>query len=286
MSRKPLLTSFEDLRAYGMHGAYLLLLHTCSSVNELRFLHDQVIPPDCRLMREDVILLEDAFRARQKIQGWPRRQGRWDMEISYPARDAFLRDFNLARSVEHHWNGFRNVADTNLCSYYHLALIRGRTFVERHTMGGMQILSDESAFGHGHFHFLCLLTEDPDVVLPFGVFWDANGFFVLFRVSVRNLTEPMTHAIRQAMPESARLPSMGKMYGQVDLVVDLPDKRLVEHVTERQIGVSQYTSTLAGDGFLGAVQNVFDDMGLKVTVTEAITYPQPEDDSAGSGADA
>lgn len=268
-----LLKSLDDLLRWDMLGAFMLLLHTASSKKELRFLHDEVIPENCRLLREDYLLLEDAWTARHNIDGWPSHTKRWNLDPASSAKLAFLADF---ASVRRYRAGAMKdkIGIATLREYYAQALNTNRTKSSQDSISSPCVYSCANALGRGFHHFEVSLTANPEARLSTGVFKDNDGFYGILTVQDVDLTEPVVYALLRDLAQYSS-PLYGLTSNHASFVVPLGTD-LSEHISEMEIYGrcnSRRTFLMMKDGFLPALQQAFTAIDLPVTVEGARFYP-------------
>lgn len=270
--REPSINHFTDLARWGMLGAYLLLMYAArGNRKELRRLHDTIIPASCRLLREDYLLFEQRFEAHTDTHEWS--QG----GLLPLSDNLFVGDFNIARMRETDTFGQRRLGHATLCRYYAQVLNKDRersTREEFSTTGARMILGSTERFGHGSYHFHVYL-RDLDQRFGCSVHRDPAGFFVTLMLGDIELTEPVTHYLRNQLPPSTRRRTdAGSSSGgdEVTFLFELPDAALALSCREDDPAQSMYL--LAGDGFEAALIDALRAVG--VPIKNVTRLPAPE----------
>ncbi|MBI1908337.1 hypothetical protein HYS28_02885 [Candidatus Uhrbacteria bacterium] len=274
MRHEPSIHKITDLARWGMLGAYMLLMYASGGdKKELRRLHDEVIPTNCRLLREDYLEFEG--RVGELINIFAQTTallGRSAVSDAIFVTHFRLVRVNPGRAPEVLTHG----PFATLHGYYADVLNRGRERSARKeftTAGAKMILGSAARFGYGSFHFqVCL--QDLDQSFACSVHRDATGFFVTLMMGEHELTEPITYYLRSRLPSSTmRQVNASSSYGsEMTFLFELPDAALASSCREDDPAQRMYL--LASDDFEASLIDALRAVG--VPIKNVTRLPAPE----------
>lgn len=257
--REPSIHNLTDLCHYGMFPPYLALWYASGGKREeFQRLHDTVISPTCRLLREDLLVLLDHLEehAKDLFENGPQR-----LLKNNPSSDAVFNSlFTIAR--KHSKSGRTDEAGSvkmSLKGYYFEALRCGGE-IDPHIRSAQMILpSPFEPRSEGRYKIV-LLDNQPSMETT--ILHHADGFLLRMAIWEAYLSEPFTHWMLSTFPAysttSVKSSGMGKeLVFTFGLTKDAINSKYFQEFNNGQI-----RCLVSNDGFEAAALKAIQGIGL------------------------
>ncbi|MDO8505065.1 MAG: hypothetical protein Q7S48_00565 [bacterium] len=243
------------LETYGMRSTFIFILAIAQSKRHLRYIHDSLLPAECRLLRSDVQeLLEPA----------------WEHLHPGSTSGATRTDDETIQFLIEKERSLSTGGKAHMLAYYMAKLNHGRECLVRRFIDSWQyntIYSQTEGERNGSYPFLVGVCGH-GFDLGLGLTPDSKHMLVLLRTRPRYLTEPLTRRFLNELPPSRTFNSSNAtlydQFAELDFCWLTTAEGLAEHLrTERE----DRSEILIGDkrSFLAAVAKRLQSMGIPIT---------------------
>lgn len=196
---------FAFLRKYGMEAMFKMLMFAATTTDDLRLLHESCFPEKARLLRDDLIRLEEFWKEymRGTVRINKKNNLRW--LLNTPPPEDGLTDYYLQKiknNASHEYKGVSwsmyvfdspFLANVIACGVSREKRYQEITRLDR--VNTYNLLCSGVEYETGYFLLGC------SVEIGCALSDDASLIMVRFPVAQRQLSEPLTHRILSQLPQ-------------------------------------------------------------------------------------